>query len=286
MKRLLLIVLFVISLPLCAQKVQRVCGEYTYYAEGNESPNQAKAKALEGAKLQAIAAEFGTVVSQSIVSKETSDNGRENSYFSQLSDSEVKGEWLEDEGEAEYRIEYVQDMLAVTCKVCGKARAITNEAIEFEATVLKNGTERRFADTRFRHGDDLFLYFRAPADGYVAVYLIDEAPTAYCLLPYMDNADGQQPVRHNEEYVFFSPRHSKTGGEVDEFTLTCGGEREQNRLYVVFSPQPFTKAQDDQTDKRLPRQLAYEDFNRWLGKCRRHDPKMGVKVMHLEIMNK
>lgn len=283
MKRYLLTILLGFSLPLCAQKVQRVCGEFTYYAEGDESPNQAKAKALEGAKLQAIAAEFGTVVSQSIVSKESSENGMENSYFSQLSASEVKGEWLENVGEAEYKIEYVQEMLAVTCKVCGKAREITNEAVEFEATVLKNGTEKRFADTRFRNGDDLYLQFRSPVDGYVAVYLVDETPTAYCLLPYLSNAKGQQSVKHGENYIFFSPKLSKTEGGVDEFTLTCENNIERNQLYIIFSPKPFTKALDDRVSEALPRQLAYEEFSRWLGKSRRNDSKMGLKVIHLEI---
>ena len=174
-------------------------------------------------------------------------------------------------------------MLVVTCKVCGKAREITNEAVEFEATVLRNGTEKRFADTRFRNGDDLFLQFRAPADGFVAVYLVDETPMAYCLLPYLSNTEGQQPVKHGQEYVFFSPKQSKITGEVDEFTLTCENVMERNQLYIIFSPKPFTKALDDRVSEALPRQLAYEDFSRWLGKSRKNDPKMGLKVVHLEI---
>lgn len=270
-------------LTLCAQRVQKVCGEYTYYAEGNQSSNDAKRIALEAAKLQAIANEFGTVITQSTVQKETAINGAESSYFSQLSASEVKGEWIEDIGEPTYEISFVQDMLVVKCKICGRARELSNEAVDFTATVLRNGTETKFADVNFWNGDDMFLQFRSPADGYVAVYLVDETPTAYCLLPYMSNTKGQQPVKHNEEYIFFSPAQAPKGEQIDEYTLTCADDIERNQIYVIFSPKPFTKALDTQVDDGLPRQLSYEDFSRWLSTCRKRDSKMGVKVMHIEI---
>lgn len=281
--RLILSVLFLFPLTLCAQRIQKVCGEYTYYAEGNQSPNDAKRAALEGAKLQAIAQEFGTVISQSTTQKETAANGAESSYFSQLNASEVKGEWLEDVGEPEYKVDYVQDMLVVKCKVCGKARELSNEAADFTATVLRNGTEAKFADVNFRNGDDMFLLFRAPTDGYVAVYLVDETPAAYCLLPYMSNANGQQAIRHDKEYIFFSSGKASKGEAVDEYTLTCSSDMERNQVYVIFSPKPFTKALDSQVKEALPRQLSFEDFQKWLGTCRKRDAKMGVKVMHIEI---
>lgn len=282
--QLLVLISLIFPLTLCAQRVQKVCGEYTYYAEGNQSPNEAKRLALEGAKLEALAREFGTVISQSTTQKETAADGKESSYFSQLSASEVKGEWLEDVGEAEYEISFVQEMLVVKCRVCGKARELSNDAVEFTATVLRNGTEARFADTDFRGGDDMFLLFRAPVDGYVAVYLVDETPVAYCLLPYMADADGQQPVKHGEEYIFFSPAHASKGScAVDEYTLTCGEGRERNQLYVIFSPKPFTKALDSQANEGLPRQLGFGEFQKWLGTCRKRDTRMGMKVIHIEI---
>lgn len=279
----LLLAVMLFPLTLCAQRVQKVCGEFTYYAEGNQSANDAKHAALEAAKLQAIANEFGTVITQSNVQKETSTNGEESTYFSSLSASEVKGEWIEDIGEPTYEISFVQDMLVVKCKVCGRAREISNEAVDFTTTILRNGTEAKFADVNFHNGDDMFLLFRSPSDGYVAAYLIDETPSAYCLLPYMNNARGQQAVKHNQEYVFFSPAKAPKGEQVDEYTLTCSNEIERNQVYVIFSPKPFTKALDSQVDDGLPRQLSYEDFSRWLSTCRKRDSKMGVKVMHIEI---
>lgn len=280
---LFIILIIMLPIPLCAQRVRNVSGEYTFYAEGNQSTNEAKRLALEGARLQAIAAEFGTVVTQSTVQEESLSDGSEHSYFSQLSASEVKGEWLEDSGDPEYDISFIQEMLVVKCRVRGRARELSNEAADFSATILKNGTEARFADVNFHNGDDMFLLFRSPADGYVAVYLVDAAQNAYCLLPYMGNASGQQAVRHNREYVFFSSAHSNEKESVDEFTLTCDNGVERNQVYVIFSPQPFTKALDERIDAGLPRQLEFEKFSKWLTSCRRRDPRMGVKVMHIEI---
>lgn len=280
---ILTMVTLLFSLTLCAQRVQKVCGEYTYYAEANQSLNDAKHAALLSARLQALANEFGTIISQSNSQKESSVNGKEDSYFFSLSEREVKGEWIEDIGEPTYDVSFVQEMLVVKCKICGRARQLSNDAVDFTATVLRNGTESKHADVCFRNGDDMFLLFRSPADGYIAVYLVDETPTAYCLLPYIKNSNGQQPVGHDKEYIFFSPGKAGKGEKVDEFTLTCSNDMERNQIYVIFSPQPFTKALDSQKDEGLPRQLSYEDFSKWLGTCRKRDTRMGVKVMHIEI---
>jgi hypothetical protein len=283
MKTFYILLFVLLQVPAFAQKEVTVSGSYTYYAESSQTPKEAKQRALEGARLQAIAQEFGTVITQSTHQAEYAVGGDEHSYFSQLSDTEVKGEWIEDVGEPKYEISFVQDMLVVRCEIVGKARPLSNEATDFEARLLRNGTEPKFADVHFRHGDDMFLQFCAPVDGYVAVYLIDEVPNAYCLLPYRNNEMGQQAVKRNTHYLFFSQANASRGEVVDEYTLTCQQEEEHNTLYVIFSPKPFVKAIDTQVDEGMPRELSYEAFNRWLTTCRKRDPKMGVQVMHLEI---
>ena len=239
MGRLLVLCLLFCPLTMIAQRVKKVCGEYTYYAEGNESINEAKMKALEAAKMKAIADEFGTVITQSTSQSESLDDGREHTFFSQLNSSEVKGEWLEDLGKPKYEISYT---------------------------------------------DDMFLYFQAPSNGYVAVYLVDEAPNAYCLLPYSGDTDGQQIIKGGKEYIFFSISKAVVEKElVDEYTLTCADIIERNKIYVIFSKKPFTKAVDHKVSDALPKQLGYAEFSHWLGRQRAHDPEMGVKVMHIEI---
>ncbi len=282
--RFLFALFLLLPAVLAAQQAKRVCGEHTYYAEASCSLNEAKQAALTGARVQALAKEFGTAISQSIASQESSVNGVETSYFSQLNIHEVNGEWIEDVAEPQYEVSFEEGMIVVKCSVCGLARELTNKAVDFVAEPLRNGTESGFASSDFHDGDDLFLLFKSPVDGYVAVYLVDESRTAYCLLPYASDADGQQAVERDEEYVFFSPKYKTEKGQmVDEYVLNCRNEMEMNRLYVIFSPNPFAKAMDDRLEDGLPRQLDFEEFSRWLGKSRKRDEEMGMRVFNLKI---
>ena len=282
----ILILALLLPLGLSAQRIKKVCGEYTYYAEGHESPLEAKAKALEKAKLKALEKEFGSVISQSTTISETADDGEEHSFFSQLSEAEVKGEWIEDIGDPEYNISLNADgEIVVTCRICGHAREFSNKAAEFEAKVLRNHPELKDAEVHFKSGEYIYMYFSAPCDGYVAIYLIDEAQTASCLLPYLGDMDGQQKVKGGKEYFFFSEAKAEKEHEIVEYyNLFCANNViERNKIYVIFSKNPFTKAVDHRVKEKLPRQLSYTDFQHWLGRLRAHDPEMGVKSMRIEI---
>jgi len=294
MKTLLTTAFLCISLALSAQ-TRSVSGTYTYYADPSMSIKEAKAAAIENAKVQALAKEFGTLIVQNTVSQEQQKHGREDSYFMQLNSSEVKGEWIEDTKapEAVITATTADDIMVIEATVHGKARPISNDAIDFETLALRNGTERRFAGTDFKDGDDLYLYFKSPADGFVAVYLIDEKQTAYCLLPYANDTNGQQPVEHGKEYVFFSPEHvyDVPRDVIDQMYMTCDDENvEYNQLYVIYSPNAYTKAVDadkQQSDDRLlPRQLQAKDFSRWLGKLGARDKKMSRKIIRLAVRKK
>lgn len=56
-----------------APDVKKVSGTYTYYGDKNDSPAMAKRKALEGARLDAISREFGTIVSQDVLQADRID---------------------------------------------------------------------------------------------------------------------------------------------------------------------------------------------------------------------
>jgi hypothetical protein len=293
-KAMLFMAMTLVSFIMQAQ-VKKVSGTYTYYGDPNMSVKEVRVAAIENARVQALAKEFGTIITQSTLQQEDLKNGNEHSSFMLLNAAEVKGEWLEDLKKPEIlREEFVKGMLVVEAQVYGRARAISNDAIEFKTLTLRNGTEKRFADTNFKEGDDMFLYFQAPADGYVAVYLVDELQNVFCLLPYGGDNDGQQPVEHGKEYVFFSPQHQYDipKSEIDEVTMTCEDERfEHNQLYVIYSPNTFTKPVDQKgkqinRDLVLPRQLSFKDFSQWMSKCCARDKKMNRKVIHLTVNKK
>ena len=288
MNKIVLIALtLLLSLGIGAQTI-KVRGEYTYYSDPNMSPKEAMAAAIEYARVQALAKEFGMLISQYVIDYENKDDA----VFKQMNASEVKGEWLEDTEKPEARIVDTtpEGMLVVSARVEGRARPLTNEAAMFDALVLRNGTELRMAETEFKAGDRLYLYFKAPADGYVAAYLIDESQTVSCLLPHEDDEDGQQPVTHGREYVFFSERYDAGFHGKDGLVVTCEDERlELNRIYVIYSPNSFVKANDKQGESigqgnlHRPRQLSLKDFTRWMNRLCSRDKNVGRTVIPIKI---
>ena len=244
-------------LSISAQKIEKVHGEYTYHVPDNISLEEGKRTALERAKIQAIADAFGTLVSQNNSSIVKNENGKSSVDFLSIGGSNVRGEWIETIGEPKFDIFYESNMLTIKVSIDGKAREIKNAAIDFEAKLLRNGTEEKYESDEFRNGDDLYLYFKSPINGYLAVYLLDEnTQQVFCLLPY-------------KPYVFFSCQKAEENpNEVDEYTMTCEHSMEQNTIYIVFSPNMFAKAIAEDGDAGLPRQLPLKEFQKWLGKCK------------------
>ena len=285
---LLIIVACLLFLPATfAQKLKTVEAEYTYYALENVTLEHAKRIALERAMIQALADEFGTIVTQQNATRVENRSGQSDVDFLSIGGSEVKGEWIETIGEPIYNIRYEGNMLVVVCKVKGKAREIVSAGIDFQAKILRNGTDDKFESNQFRSGDDLYLSFQSPVSGYLAVYLVDADDQAYCLLPYRSQTDGIYSVKANQHYLFFNIKEApqQERSYVDEYVMTCEHEAEHNQLYVIFSPNQFVKASDNATDDRLPRELNNTDFQRWLAKCRKHDIDMNLQMIPIIIKN-
>ena len=84
---IILISSFLMGYP---QKTAKVSATYTYYAPETMSIEEAKRVALDRAKIQAIADEFGTIVSQSTSTVITNKNGESDTQFFALGGSDVK----------------------------------------------------------------------------------------------------------------------------------------------------------------------------------------------------
>lgn len=279
--------LLTVCLGLSAQRAKRVRGEYTYHAPENVTLEEAKRTALERAKIQLIADEFGTVIAQTNTT--FTENSEEKSAvdFQSFSASDVKGEWIETIGEPKYSISFEQNMLVVKVRVEGRIREITKAKVEFTAKILCNGTEDRFERSDFKDGDELYLSFTSPTDGYLAVYLLDTNRDAYCLLPYVGDEDGRVFVENNRRHVFFSinqkDKSRKDATPIQEYTMTCEKGCESNYIYIIFSPNSFTKASDKSTNNSLPRMLSFSNFQEWLNRCRMKDKDMVVEMKKIMI---
>lgn len=270
-----------------SQRTAKVSATYTYYAPETMSVGEAKRVALDRAKIQAIADEFGTIVSQSTSTVIANKNGESDTQFFALGGSDVKGEWIETIGNPEYQLKFENHFLIVECSVKGKAREIVSAKIEFEAKTLRNGTELRFGDVNFRDGDDLYLYFQSPINGYLAVYLLDElSQTVYCILPYKAQTFSAYPVLANKEYVMFSRKEADKSERpiVDEYSLSCENDKEFNTLYTLFSPSLIGKRNgfDDSIEDK-PDNIPFKDFKSWLSKTLSKDSNIQFQEINISI---
>ncbi|MDE5783394.1 MAG: DUF4384 domain-containing protein [Prevotella sp.] len=285
--RFWLIIVIFLTFPATffAQQVKKVVGTYTYYAPEDISLDRAKRTALERAQLEAIAETFGTDISQHNSTRVSNKNGHSDIDFLSISSSDIKGEWIETIGEPEYSIKYDRGMLVVECTVKGNVREILSAVIDIKAKILRNGTEDRFESSEFHSGDDMFLSFQSPVDGFLAVYLLDDNGDAFCLLPYRNQTDGIQKVSANKPYVFFSEKDVPLSerGLVDEYTLTSEHSIETNQIYVVFSPNAFVKANDNDMGDFLPREIDGKNFQKWLAKVRRKDKYVNFNSKQITI---
>ena len=287
----LYLVLAFMALPsFAANDIVRVSATYEYISsDKNETPAQAELNAFQAARRKALEDKFGIDVTAVTNTLMTSQNkGQAASTESNvlaLSETAVRGEWIETISEQVIEKTFKDGFWIIKVRVEGRARSHSAEKADIRFAFLKDADDVDSPVT-FRDGSDLFLRFQSPVAGYLCVYLVDEALNAYCLLPYMQQQTGSQAIEANLEYLFFSEKYEKGA---QEYTLTCERATEQNMLYVIFSPNDFTKAADKAGGKnfreeQLPRELSREAFLKWLSRNQIKDPDMVVRTTVVAIL--
>lgn len=243
--------------------------------------DEARANALMRAKIQAVEDHFGTTVQQNNATQVIANGSDSKIQFHSQSESEVRGEWVETVGTPQFKVWY-ESGLVVKVTLRGYIRPIEDASTLFDVKILCNGTATRFERADFRDGDDLFMQFTSPVDGYIAVYLSD-FQNVYCLLPYPDDNGNASPVKGGKTRVLFSYDHRDTGESVKQYHMTCDGGTESNMIYVCFSTNSFDKAIDAANGRQLPRMLSVADFHKWLSRCRRNDRAFQVKEYSITV---
>ncbi len=268
-----------------AQKEVTVNGEYTYYAPDDVTPEKARRIAIERAKAQALEEAFGIKIVQNNSTIVSNSNDNSDVKFHSVNESDVRGEWLETIKENVKPIRNDEGQLVIHVSIKGKARQVVVSQIDFSAKALRNGLEEKFEDTNLKNGDELFLHFRSPVDGYVVVYLLDEnEDKVYCLLPYKDYPHGSYKVKGDNTYVFFSPeKETEAPATVDEYVMTCGDATEYNTLYVIFSTHYLCKPVAEESADFLPKVLPHKEFLKWLTRQRYRDNTLSYKTISLSI---
>lgn len=254
---------------------------YRFLVPGSMSMDEARIKAEEEAMGEILAREFG-VSSHSISEQSVNDN---ETHFYEYSQQEYKGEWVETlEGpNFKVKIENNQQILEVFIK--GVVREIISSKVLYEYNVLRNGLEDRFISNEFKNGDDLFVSFHSPVDGYLAIY-ISNKNIVQRLLPYKMQNESSYKVRKNEKYIFFSMNHAedKLNNVVTPLTIYTDLDVEYDDVYIIFSPNEFSVAADSQSvSDKFIQELKYESFRRWLSRAKSQDYDLNYDVVHIKI---
>jgi hypothetical protein len=266
-----------------AGDIKHISITYEYISDNpDESPEQAEQTALHLAKQKALEEHFGLdVVGITSTMQRNRQEGQQVTSSSDaisIRETLVRGEWIETTSQKVLEKYHQKGFWYVKVYVAGRARNHSTEKPEIKYAFINNVHDRQNRD-QYYDGDDLLLRFSSPINGALCVYLVDAEQNAYCLLPYQSNTMGYQSVEGNKEYLFFS---ETTDPSADEYTLNTMQSSEQNALYVIFSPNNFTKAVDQQAgknwrDEQLPRFLSYEDLMKWLAKNQTRNEKMVVR---------
>ncbi len=282
-----------------------------------ESKTEAKKRAFRQAKVDALQDAFGTLIMQGntiyIENKKTGEKVETNTVFKMIGNTAVKGEIikvLKENYKETQKKEKVpgkkkkQEVTYIECSVELLAKELKNTKIQVETFPLKD-TKLIRPETDFYEGDDFFLYFRSPVNGYLTVYL-DDNDNAQCLLPYVHMPAGFEeamPIKADKEYVFFSdkPEFNYFDDDFfkeDTYELYANSEKDINRLYVIFSKKPLNKPilKDDKHKEvlldlgkenySLPRVVPSDEFQEWLIKIQQIRDDLLIKTIMISIEKK
>lgn len=261
------------------EKVREVVGEYVYFLPRNVARDKGEQIALQRAMTAAIAAEFGTLLSENTrVEMRSGSDGESSDYWSSAS-MLVRGEWIETIGQPQFGCRVDDDDIVITCRVRGRAREIATNKADIQVRLLRNDASTE--DNTFVSGDRLMLGFTAAVDGYLTVYYEDESRQVYRMLPFYSDRSGAIKVEGGRDYIFFA----SASGDDDQYTLTTDRRAERGYIYVIFSPDEYTKPIDRRSDEELGlRELTGEAFSKWLDGRRAADPHLQISVSPLSIV--
>ncbi len=259
------------ALEMGAQKTITVEQEWQYVAPANMTLEEARLRAVEAAKLEAIANEFGTVINGLGNTSISNDNVD----FSQISTSDVRGEWIRTIGEPQFDIKYWEGQLAINVKIKGEIREIEYSRPEFVIKLLRNCTDDNCESSDFRNGDRLYLTFQSSEKGYMSIYL-QVGDSVYSIIPLWEEEQSSMAVKANQTYQFFYDNDNKV-------EMICSSASEINVFCTLFSPNQISNPLMEGVSQTGFSALSLEDFNRWLAKTRSKDKKLQVGKKFITI---
>lgn len=272
-------ILLAFSLQGTSQKIYNAHGTAKVRLEENMSREETRDLARQQARQQAIETLFGTYVAKDAFV----DVSEGISQVTIRSTSELKGEWLKTNDETfteesrKIKDEYgTRHEIWIVCEVKGKVREIETPLIGYTFKT-QNCPAETCEVYDFKSGESFYMTFQTPEDGYLSIYLVDETQ-AYRILPYQEMPSVYShtiPVEADRGYTFFAAQKSFDYFEdynyflADEIYLETEKKRELFKVYVLFSPKPFSKPflnseEGLEGEYDMPKTLTKRNFEVWV----------------------
>jgi hypothetical protein len=284
------------------QKVKVAIVTETMRVESNISLDACKKKLLESARINAVIQAFGEVIMQgnSMYVRNVQDGteAKSQTVFNQISDTYVNGEWLEDVDEPVFKkiVKNNEDWLEIKLKC--KVRELPKNKIDFEVKTL-SCPEIKCKTDMFNDGQDFFVSFKSPVDGYLSIYLeVPNEQMSYRIFPYKkQNAATCVKVNGDEEYILFSDKLNKfsfiSNSLIDNLMLSLadGKSAEQNALVVIFSPseildKPILEDKSENSNEnqlQIPMSISIKEFEEWVLRTKRKDENISTLKTFISI---
>ena len=273
----IIVSLTVFPVSVQAQKVKKVHGKASIsfsLLESQMSGPEAKRECIKQAQLSAIKEAFGELITSNTNMIDAKVCGQEVSNFYEEVNLSSKAEWIEDTKAPSIKTESNDGIITITAEVWGKAREIPTATIDIDWKVMSSNGGRLYETDRFNHKQPIYVQFKSPVDGYLAIYLLDSThKEANCLLPYKNNPKGRHAVKGGVEYTLFD---KESDPQAFKYNLTTSADVEVDNVVLIFSPNAFTKCNEITGDRRHPNSLSMDDFNAWLRKLQLRDTEMVV----------
>lgn len=278
--------LLLCALTATAQRVEKVHGIYSYTVGDNEAFTFAemKQRCILRAQNEAIKEKFNENISARTNMVDANINGEAISQFVEEIDVNAAAEWLGDTQAPEISVKYEGNVLTFTAEVWGEAREIVQQAVDFDWKILCGGTTDSYQSNKFNNRDRVFIKFKSPIPGYLAIYVLDSTnKEASCWLPYRSNTSGYFPVAAGKEYVLFD---KAVDPYASPYRMVTSKPIEMDKVVLIFSPNAFTKCNDNVGDYKHANSLSIADFKKWLRKARKNDKDMVVdQTQWITIVN-
>jgi hypothetical protein len=272
-----------------AQKPVQVRGSYSMVLERNRTIEETEKLCTEQARLTALAAAFGTSVTETTVSKTADVNGTADNAFHVLTRTNVGGEWIADDASPIITWKCYNEELQLNVDVIGTARAFPKKGKTDLVFFTCTSTDPNREETNFKERESLNAVFQSAQDGFISVYYIDrQSQMASRLLP---TAGGKNinalEVHADDRYVLFNraTAHSYGWGAMStelELSLPAGKTSVMDEVVVVFAPESFAKPMHTGSKEGLS-ELPLAEFENWLATLKVRQPLAQEKRKEITI---